>query len=97
MATCLFHLVACDDALPGTPRPDAQTSLADAGTASDGVAICLSRLAQLVEHRYQGSAARGLLRYSVGVVGYDPNVHPHVKALLKEADARMYQNKASRR
>jgi diguanylate cyclase (GGDEF)-like protein len=53
----------------------------------------LQRLARTVE-QYNRQAQRGYdIVYSVGPVLFEPDRHPDIRALLTEADARMYQDK----
>ncbi|MDX1495776.1 MAG: sensor domain-containing diguanylate cyclase, partial [Longimicrobiales bacterium] len=45
----------------------------------------------------QGDGVESPIRYSVGVIEYDPEKHPNVATLLEEADRRMYQDKGDRK
>lgn len=57
----------------------------------------VQRLAQSVA-AYNASTSHAYpLRYSVGMVGFDPQRHPSVEAMIAEADALMYANKQARR
>ena len=56
----------------------------------------LAKLAARVARRNQGRNPDSRIRYSVGVVTFDPSLHTSVSDLVSDADRRMYESKRSR-
>ncbi len=67
------------------------------GATEDDAARPLSELSRRVESRNQLHDSSPRMSYSVGVAAYDRERHQTIDDLIKEADARMYENKRDNR
>ncbi len=66
-------------------------------TDSAGCQDALARLQRQVQAWNQRNPLGYALRYSAGVIGFNPHFHRSVDDLLAEADAAMYVNKTERK
>ena len=67
------------------------------GASAKEMPVTLDKLATIISKRNEGRDEVAHLRYSVGAVAFDPEVHESASELLKEADALMYENKRRER
>ena len=67
------------------------------GTPSEESQCVIERLEQLLAEHNRLSQTGYEIRYSVGVVEYEPMRHESVQRLLADADARMYAHKQAQR